>query len=248
MERVTATNEVGYFAAAIRIPALLYAIPGSLGMAWYPQLFRAGFRDSAQHLALSVDQLKLNVILSFGLSLPVALYSRPIIVMVFGPSWQATTAKVLSVLCWMVVLNSVSTPFADALTTRGLQNRRACVYVFALVIGSVLFAVLASARGARGAATAAIITQGLLSVGLVMVNPSGGELLSAAGQRFLLPVCLASACVLMIYLVLPESVTSACLSASLFFLVAVAADRELRTLSRKAVCLIYAWWMCACPA
>jgi len=60
MERVTGAGQVGYFAAASRIPALLYAIPGCLGMAWYPQLFHAGSRDSTQHFALSTDQLKLK--------------------------------------------------------------------------------------------------------------------------------------------------------------------------------------------
>jgi O-antigen/teichoic acid export membrane protein len=246
MERVTAATEVGYFAAASRIPGLLYAIPGCLGMAWYPQLFLAGSRDHAQHFALCVDQLKINAILSFGLSLPVALYSGLLIRTVLGSSWEAPTAPILSLLCWMVVLNSLSSPFADALTTKGLQTRRACVYVAALAIGSVLFAALASTRGALGAAAAAIITQTLLSVGLVVVNPSGRALLLTAGQRFLRSICLASACVFVIHMLLPDSLISAALSVATFFLVAVASDIELRTVASRVANIVYAKWRYAC--
>jgi hypothetical protein len=146
----------------------------------------------------------------------------------------------------MVVLNSISTPFADALTTKGLQNRRACVYVAALVIGSVLFAVLGSTRGAFGAATAALITQSLLSVGLVLVNSSGRALLSAAGRRFLRPVCMASASVFIVHLVLPDNVISCGLSVASFFLVAVVSDIELRTVARRAATIIYARSRYAC--
>jgi O-antigen/teichoic acid export membrane protein len=246
MERVTAAAEVGYFAAASRVPGLLYSIPGSLAMAWYPQLFRAGSRDPEQHFALSVDQLKLSVIISFGLSLPVALYSGLLIRMVLGSSWVASTAPTLSWLCWMVVLNSISAPFADALTTKGMQTRRAYVYVAALVIGSTLFAIFASKRGALGAAAAAIATQVLLSLGLVLVNPSGHALLAAASRRIFRPVLLASGCVFLIYSLLPESMISAALSVAIFFLVAVASDFELRTAARRASGMIYARWRYAC--
>jgi O-antigen/teichoic acid export membrane protein len=240
MERVTGAGQVGYFAAATRIPALLYAIPGCLGMAWYPQLFRAGSQNAAQHFALSADQLKLNAILGFGLSLPVALYSGPVIRVVLGRSWEASTGPVLSLLCWMVVLNSLGTPFADALTTKGLQARRAWVYAMVLAIGSALFAVLAQTGGARGAAIAAIVTQMFLSAGLIAVNPSGLALLSAAAKRFLLPVGLASASAFALSLALPQSVISAAICFAGYCVVAVASDLELRSAFRKAGPILYA--------
>ncbi len=240
MQRVTTPAEVGYFAAASRIPALLYAIPGCLGMAWYPQLFHAGSRDAARHFALSAGQLKLNTILSFGLSLPVALYAGPLIRMALGRSWEATTAPVLSLLCWMVVCNSLGTPFADALTTKGWQARRAWAYLLALAIGSVLFRILAASGGARGAAEAAVITQLLLSMGLIAVNPSGPALLSAAAVRFVRPVCLASASTFLFHLVLPNCVISAALCFGMYCLVVVATDAQLRTAFKGACPLIYA--------
>ena len=240
LQRVAAATEVGYFAAAIRIPGLLYAIPSCLDTAWCPQLFSAGARDPERHFSLSVDQLKINAILGFGLSLPVALYSRLIVRTVFRLLMGGANGS-RSCHCfvgWWLV-NSLSTPFADVLTTKGLQARRACVYVAALVIGSVLFAALASTRGALGAAAAAVIAQVLLTVGLILVNPSGRALLSAAGQRFLRPVFLASGCVFFIHMLLPDSLMSAALCVATYFLVAVASDIELRAMVRKATVMIY---------
>jgi O-antigen/teichoic acid export membrane protein len=228
MGRVTASAQIGFFAAASRIPSVLYAIPACLGLAWYPQLFHAGSRDPARHFALSADQLKLNAILGFGLSLPTALYARPLIHLVLGSSWEASTAPILSMLCWMVLVNSLSNPFADALTTKGLQSRTAWIYAVALAIGSVLYAVLASARGAIGAAAAAVATQTLLSVGLILGNPSGPALLRASARRFLFPVCLASSSTLILYWAFPNNLIFAGMSLALYFLVAVAADFELR--------------------
>ena len=242
MERVTMAVEVGYFAAAIRIPGLLYAIPGSLGMAWYPQLFQAGARDAAQHLSLTVDYLKLNVLLSCGLSLPVALYSGPVTRTILGPAWEAPAAPVLSLLCWMVVLNGLCSPFADALTTKGLQARRAGVYVVALLAGAILTATLSARRGAFGAAAAALLTQSILNVGLIAVNPTGRTMIAAAVRRLLRPLCLASAGVFVIHKLLPENLISASLSVTIFFLVAVISDIELRRMPGKITALISARW------
>src|ERR1019366_2953612 len=116
----------------------------------------------------------------------------------------------------------------------------------ALVIGSVLFAFLGSRAGALGAAAAAIITQVVLSVGLVLVNHSGPALLSAAGQRFLRPIFLASVCVLLIHMLLPDDLFSAALSVATFFLVAVASDIELRTAASRLATIVYAKWRYAC--
>jgi O-antigen/teichoic acid export membrane protein len=235
LQRVAAATEVGFFAAASRIPVLLYAIPSCLDTAWYPQLFHAGSRDSAKHFALSVNQLMINSIVGVGLSLPVALYSHVIIRTVLGPSWEASTAPILSLLCWMVALNSLTTPFADALTTKGMQNRRAGVYAASLVVGAFLFVGLGSARGALGAAAAAIATQVMLSIGLILVNPSGGALLLAGIQRLFRPTVLGTAGAFGIYALLPNMLFSVPVCSATFFLLAAAADKELRSGAMKLV-------------
>lgn len=242
LQRVAAATEVGYFAAASRIPALLYAIPSCLDTAWYPQLFLAGSRDPAKHFALSVNQLTINTIVGFGLSLPVALYSGLIIRTVLGLSWEVSTAPILSLLCWMVALNSLTTPFADALTTKGMQNRRASVYAASLVMGSILFVRFGSIAGALGAATAAITTQVVLSIGLVLVNPSGRALLSAGVRRLLRPAVFGATSSFGIRFLLPNTWLSVPICFATFFLLAAAADKEMRTAATRVATIVQSKW------
>ena len=242
LQRVTAVTQVGYFAAASRIPAFLYAIPSCLDTAWYPQLFLAGSREPAKHFALSVNQLMINTIVGFGLSLPVALYSRLIVRTVLGSSWEASTAPILSLLCWMVALNSLTSPFADALTTKGMQNRRASVYVVSLIIGSILFVRFGSIAGALGAAAAAISTQAVLGIGLVLVNPSGRALLSAGLQRLLRPTVFGATSAFAIRILAPNIWLAVPICSATFFLVAAAADKEMRTAATRVVAIVQAKW------
>jgi O-antigen/teichoic acid export membrane protein len=189
-----------------------------------------------------VNQLMINSIVGVGLSLPVALYSHVIIRTVLGPSWEASTAPILSLLCWMVALNSLTTPFADALTTKGMQNRRAGVYAASLVVGALLFVGFGSARGAIGAAMAAIATQVMLSIGLILVNPSGGALLAAGIQRLFRPTILGVACAFGIYVLLPNMLLSVPVCSAAFFLVAAGADKELRSGAVKLLEIVQAKW------
>jgi O-antigen/teichoic acid export membrane protein len=227
LQRVATATEVGFFAAASRIPTLLYTIPSCLDTAWYPQLFLAGARDAAKHFALSVNQLMINAIIGVGLSLPVALYSHVIVRTVLGPSWEASTAPILTLLCWMVALNSLTTPFADALTTKGLQNRRAAIYTLSLVVGCVVFRIFGAMAGALGAAVAAIVTQMVLSIGLILVNPTGRTLLFTIIQRLFRPTILGAGAACGIYFILPNMLVSVPVCSATFFLVAAATDKEL---------------------
>jgi O-antigen/teichoic acid export membrane protein len=245
LQRVAAATEVGYFAAASRIPVLLYAIPSCLDTAWYPQLFLAGSRDAAKHFALSVNQLMINTIVGLGLSLPVALYSRLIVRTVFGPSWEASTAPILSLLCWMVALNSLTTPFADALTTKGMQNRRAGLYTASLLIGSILFVHFGSVSGALGAAVAAVTTQVILSIGLVFVNPSGRTLLSTSVQRLLRPLIFGATSAFGIRFLLPNVLLCVPICCAAFFFAAAAAAEEMRTAASRMAAIVQAKWRCA---
>ncbi|HKF47511.1 MAG TPA: oligosaccharide flippase family protein [Terracidiphilus sp.] len=229
LERVASAAEVGYFAAASRIPVVLYAIPGCIATAWYPQMFQAGSSDPARHFRLCLSQLKINGILGFGLSLPIALNSRLVIGTLLGRAWEGPAATVLSTLCWMVMLNSITIPLADALTTTGLQTRRAALYGIAVLAGAVLLTHLGSSGGAAGAAAAALLTQAVLSAALLAANPSGFRLLTASARQLIVPLALGSAAAAAIRLALSVNLVTALLGALAFFVMAAVPDAEIRT-------------------
>lgn len=173
LERVADLRQVGYFAAAFRIPSVLYQIPGVLAEAYYPQLFACGNRgDLAAHLRLGVLELKTMSALGILMGLPFLLYPEWWVVLLFGPEW-APAAHALEILGWVAVLQSVNYPLADALTTKGMQRRRTAVLVAVLGIGLGAYVMLGSRWGSTGGAVAALLTEGVSLIGFVVANPTG---------------------------------------------------------------------------
>ncbi|MDI3256773.1 MAG: flippase [Kyrpidia sp.] len=177
LERVTDLAQVGYFAAAFRIPAVLYQIPGVLAEAYYPQLFADGHRgDERTHLALNTLELKMMSALGVLMALPFLLYPDWWIQLLFGPRWAAA-APALEILSWMVLLQSVNYPLADALTTKGMQSRRTAVLVVVLFAGLGAYAGLGARWGSTGGAAAAVAVESASMIGFVLANPTGWALL-----------------------------------------------------------------------
>lgn len=177
LEKVASLQEVGYFSAAYRIPALLYQIPGILAAAFYPQLFFYGARDHEEHFKLSKRELKFMSLLGLGLALPFILYPEWILKILFGSDWSANAGKVLGVLAWMVAFQGINYPLADALTTQGLQSRRTYILSLAFIIGIFSYINLGKYMGAYGAAFAAIIIEITCLNGYTLGNPRGFKLL-----------------------------------------------------------------------
>ena len=60
LEKVSTYNQVGFFGAASKIPAVLYQIPGVIAAAFYPRLFAFGNeKNIEEHRKLSSFELKL---------------------------------------------------------------------------------------------------------------------------------------------------------------------------------------------
>jgi O-antigen/teichoic acid export membrane protein len=183
LERITDFVEVGHFAVAFRIPAILYTFPGALAAAFYTQLFHFGNRDLEQHLRLTLQEIKFMSLLGITVALPFALYPEWIVGVLFGAKWVGTASKVLSILIWVVVLQSINYPLADALSTRGMQNRRTAVLAIGLTVGAGLFILLGSRWGAFGGAMAAVSLECILLIGFTAMNPECWQIL----RRSLLP-------------------------------------------------------------
>lgn len=183
LERIADFEQVGHFAVAFRVPALLYSFPGALAAAFYTQLFHFGNRDPEQHLHLTLREIKFMSLLGITVALPFALYPAWIVGILFGARWIGTASTVLSVLIWVVVLQSINYPLADALSTRGMQNRRTAVLAIGLAVGAGLFIILGSRWGAFGGAVAAVSVEAIQLVGFTAMNPKRWQIV----RRSLLP-------------------------------------------------------------
>jgi len=183
LERVSTLKEVGYFSVAYRIPTVLYQLPGIIAVAFYPILFRYGNSGHLdEHLKLNTIQLKIMSFLGIAMSIPFLLFSEWWTLFLFGNEWLEAS-KTLSILAIIVILQGISYPIADALTTTGLQARRMKVLLIGLFVGVPLYCLLGLNFGSIGGATAAVIIEAIILIGFVIRYPKGLILISR-GLRY----------------------------------------------------------------
>ncbi len=177
LEKVNTLTQVGLFAAAYRFPSMLYQIPGILAAAFYPALFELGNKkDEPGHFKLSVLELKTMSFLGILLALPFFIFPEWIIHMLLGEEWLSSSPA-LRILALVVILQSINSPLADSLTTRGMQARRTFILVIAFSLGFPLYYFLGSFWGSLGGAISAISIECILLFGFVLANPTGWSML-----------------------------------------------------------------------
>ncbi len=177
LEKVSTYNQVGFFGAASKIPAVLYQIPGVIAAAFYPRLFAFGNeKNIEEHRKLSSFELKLMSFLGMGISIPFIADPSFWIVSLLGEEY-APAGDALAILAFMVILQSINYPLADNLTTIGQQWKRATTMTIGLVVAIIGYIVLGSKYGMMGAAVAAILTEITLLIGFTLFIRKGMQLL-----------------------------------------------------------------------
>ena len=177
LEKVSTYNQVGFFGAASKIPAVLYQIPGVIAAAFYPRLFAFGNeKNIEEHRKLSSFELKLMSFLGMGISIPFITDPSFWIVSLLGEEY-APAGDALAILAFMVILQSINYPLADNLTTIGQQWKRATTMTIGLVVAIIGYIVLGSKYGMMGAAAAAILTEITLLIGFTLFIRKGMQLL-----------------------------------------------------------------------
>ncbi|KFN03920.1 flippase [Bacillus clarus] len=177
LEKVSSYEQVGFFGAASKIPAVLYQIPGVIAAAFYPKLFAFGNENNIdEHRKLSHFELKLMSFLGMGISIPFIADPSFWIVNLLGEKY-APAGNALAILAFMVILQSINYPLADNLTTIGQQWKRTTTMGIGLAVAIISYIVLGSKFGMMGAAVAAILTEVTLLIGFTLFVRKGFELL-----------------------------------------------------------------------
>ncbi|OTW74712.1 sugar translocase [Bacillus thuringiensis serovar cameroun] len=177
LEKVSTYEQVGFWGAASKIPAVLYQIPGVIATAFYPKLFAFGNeKNIVEHRKLSQFELKLMSFLGMGISIPFIADSRFWIVSLLGEEYTPA-GDALAILAFIVILQSINYPLADNLTTIGQQWKRATIMGIGLAVAIICYIILGSKFGMMGAAVAAILTEVTLLIGFTLFVRKGFELL-----------------------------------------------------------------------
>jgi O-antigen/teichoic acid export membrane protein len=172
LEKTLTLEQVGLFAVAYRIPAALYQIPGVLGGAFYPALFKS-YNDKGvtEHLKLNMMQLKLMALTGMVMTIPLYYTPEIIIGSLFGDKWLYAS-QALKILSFLLVLQSINVALADGLTTKALQSRRTIVQAAAVAGGVVLYLFFSKQYGVEGAAYAGVVIELISLAGFWLLNPA----------------------------------------------------------------------------
>lgn len=173
LDRVLTVKEVGYYAAAFKIPSVLYQFPGVIATAFYPRLFQLGNEKKyKEHRAMSGFELKIMSILGALLALPFVVAPKFWIVSLLKEE-MLPAVPALVLLSYLILLQSMKYPLADYLTTVGRQKGRTIVMFVGLIISIVLYLVLGHLYGLTGGAMAPVIAELVIIIGSILLIPKG---------------------------------------------------------------------------
>ncbi|WP_197093053.1 oligosaccharide flippase family protein [Carnobacterium maltaromaticum] len=173
LDKILTIKELGYYAAAFKIPSVLYQFPGVIATAFYPRLFHLGNeKEYEQHRAMSGFELKSMSILGAILALPLIVNPRFWIVTLLTEE-MAPAIPALVFLSYLIFLQSIKYPLADFLTTVGRQKGRTVIMFIGLVSSISLYIILGVKFGLAGGAAAPVISEIVVIVGCILLIPKG---------------------------------------------------------------------------
>lgn len=122
---------VGLYNASLKLVWMLIFIPGFVTQATFPKLSEYAFQNSEKFNTLLAYLLKLNLILTFPVTLVVSFFSPFIINLVYGGKY-ILSSQVLRILIWTYPMHAIIGAFVYALNAKNRQK------INAFFIGSIL--------------------------------------------------------------------------------------------------------------
>jgi O-antigen/teichoic acid export membrane protein len=179
LEKVASIREVGYFSAAYRIPSVLYQIPQVMATAFYPLLFKLGASKQTheEHKKISILQIKLMSLLGILISFVFIIIPEFWINLLYGEGWGNAYLN-LSILSYVLILQTINFPLADSLTTVGNQRKRTILQLVVFIISIAFYFILGGKFGSFGGAIAALLTEIIYFILLIIFNRNSIMILS----------------------------------------------------------------------
>lgn len=158
MTSILAASVVGVYAAAYRIVSTIYFLPAVVSAAVIPRLFREGAEAVDRHRRTAASVLRYQSL--FGGLAAAALYlaSGPVIRLLYGAAYD-DAASLLRLLCWLLVLQTMSYPLGDVLTTVDRNGQRVAVTGAAAALNLTTNLLVIPVFGAKGAALTTLGTE-----------------------------------------------------------------------------------------
>jgi O-antigen/teichoic acid export membrane protein len=155
--RFLGNEAVGLYAVAAKLSEIWYFIPGIICGSLFPAIVNAKktglnlYRDRLKKL------YKLMLFLALLIAVPLAVFSRPVTVIIFGPDYAAS-APVLSIYAWSSLGFFLATAINQALTSENRLRMIFSINLLMMVVNVFLNYLLIPRLGLTGAAWATTVS------------------------------------------------------------------------------------------
>jgi len=166
IKNILDSNELGFYAAAVKLSEAWYFIPVALTNSLYPAIVNAkkvGEEFYNNRLQKLYDILAWMAI---AIAIPVSIFSREIINIIFGKEFHSA-APVLTIYIWAGVAVFLGVASSQYLITENFTKLSLYRNLFGVVINVGLNFILIPAYGIIGAALATLISYSLATFSLI---------------------------------------------------------------------------------
>lgn len=150
--------EVGIYAAAYRLIAVLLFIPGILTSVLYPILFQLGVESKEKHRGTIEKIFKVLSAVGIPGSVLIFVLADPLLTWLYGGRYPESV-PILMLLSWFFALECLSFSLGDVLTTTDRQWTRAKIQGSAALLNIAINLYAIPRYGIYGASVATLITE-----------------------------------------------------------------------------------------
>jgi PST family polysaccharide transporter len=150
--------ELGNYAAAVKVSELWYFVPNAVIQSVFPSIVQAKDKSEELYKKRIQNLLYLMCAISYAVAIPVALFSQPIIRLLYGKNYLGA-APSLAVLIWAGLFVTIGMARSPWLITENLMNFSAATTGVGAVVNIILNFLLIPKYGGLGAGIATLIAQ-----------------------------------------------------------------------------------------
>jgi len=166
IKNILDSNELGFYAAAVKLSEAWYFIPVALTNSLYPAIVNA--KKVSEEFYNNRLQKLYDILawMAIAIAIPVSIFSREIINIIFGKEFHSA-APVLTIYIWAGVAVFLGVASSQYLITENFTKLSLYRNLFGVVINVGLNFILIPAYGIIGAALATLISYSLATFSLI---------------------------------------------------------------------------------
>lgn len=160
---MSGSADVGLYAAAVRISEVWYFVPVFFAQSAFPAIVRSKEEDPLLYGKRLQNMFSFTCVISYFMILPLTLFSKLIIVALFGTAYAAS-GSIVAVLVWAGLFVSLGVVQSSWLVNEGLTRLALYRTLFGAIANVILNLILIPVLGIMGAAIATVASYAMAAM------------------------------------------------------------------------------------